>query len=160
MNNKRKILEMLAEKKITAEEAEKLLSLVDEEKGEFEDKGSKDSNPLKNLKYLRVVVKTIPNPAYQPANGDIFTCDDDDDENVNIRVPMTLLRAGMKLTSIIPPSAYNQVDSSLKEKGIDFDLRNIKPENIEELINALGDLEVNVESKNKRKNTTIKVYAE
>ena len=65
----------------------------------------------------------------------------------------------MKLTSIIPPSAYNQVDSSLKEKGFDFD-RNIKPENIEELINALGDLEVNVESKNKRKNAQVRVYAE
>ena len=160
MNNKRKILDMLAENKITAEEAERLLSLVDEGKSEPEYKDVKDINPLKNLKYLRVVIKTIPNPNYQPANGDIFTNDDDDDENVNIRVPMTLLRAGMKLTSIIPPSAYNQVDSSLKEKGIDFDLRNIKPENIEELISAMGDLEVNVESKNKRKNTTIKVYAE
>jgi hypothetical protein len=160
MNNQRKILEMLAENKINADEAEKLLSLTDEEKTEPENKEGKGTSPLKNLKYLRVVVKTIPNPAYQPANGDIFTCDDDDDENVNIRVPMTLLRAGMKLTSILPPSAYNQMDSSLKEKGIDFDLRNIKPENIEELISALGDLEINVESKNKKKNTVVKIYAE
>jgi hypothetical protein len=66
----------------------------------------------------------------------------------------------MKLTSIITPSAFDQVDSSLKEKGIDFDLRNIKPENIEELINALGDLEIDVESKNKKKNTKVRVYAE
>jgi hypothetical protein len=159
MNNKRKILEMLAEKKITAEEAEKLLSLTDEEKGEPEAKEVKDINPFKNLKYLRVVVKTIPNPDYQPVNGDVFT-NDEDDENVNIRVPMSLIRAGMKLTSIIPPAVYNQMDSSLKEKGIDFDLRNIKPENVEELINALGELEVNVESKNKKKNTTVRVYAE
>ena len=160
MENRRKILDMLAENKITAEEAERLLSLMGDETGENETAELKDKNPLKNLKYLRVVVKTIPNPEYQPKNGDLFTNDDDDDDNVNIRVPMTLIRAGMKLTSIIPPSAYNQVDSSLKEKGFDFDLRNIKPENIEELINALGDLEVNVESKNKRKNTQVRVYAE
>jgi hypothetical protein len=159
MNNRRKILDMLADKKITTEEAERLLSLLGDEKDEAEAKDVKSVNPLKNLKYLRVVVKTIPNPAYQPANGETFT-DDDDDDNVNIRVPMTLIRAGMKLTSIIPPAVYNQMDSSLKEKGIDFDLRNIKPENVEELISALGDLEVNVESKNKRKNTTVRVYAE
>jgi hypothetical protein len=159
MNNRRKILDMLADKKITTEEAERLLSLLGDEKEETETKDVKNGNPLKNLKYLRVVVKTIPNPAYQPVTGETLT-DDDDDDNVNIRVPMTLIRAGMKLTSIIPPSAYNQVDSTLKEKGLDFDLRNIKPENIEELIAALGDLEVNVESKNKRKNTTVRVYAE
>jgi hypothetical protein len=160
MNNRRKILEMLAEKKITAEEAERLLSLVTDETEESETRTVKSTNPLKNLKYLRVVVKTIPNPDYQPKNGDMFTGDDDDDDNVNIKVPMSLIRAGMKLTSIIPPSAFDQVDSTLKDKGIDFDLRNIKPENIEELINALGDLEIDVESKNKRKNTRIKVYAE
>ena len=160
MNNRRKILEMLAEKKITAEEAERLLSLVNEEGEETEASEVKSTNPLKNLKYLRVVVKTVPNPDYQPKNGDMFTNDDDDDDNVNIKVPMSLIRAGMKLTSIIPPSAFDQVDSSLKEKGLDFDLRNIKPENIEELINALGDLEIDVESKNKRKNTKIRVYAE
>lgn len=160
MKNRRKILDMLAENKITAEEAERLLSLLGDETEETDTREVKETNPLKNLKYLRVVVKTIPNPNYQPLNGDMFTDDDDDDDNVNIRVPMSLIRAGMKLTSIIPPSAYNQVDSSLKEKGIDFDLRNIKPENVEELISALGDLEVNVESKNKRKNTTVRVYAE
>ncbi|MDD4924620.1 MAG: hypothetical protein PHF74_07320 [Dehalococcoidales bacterium] len=160
MNNRRKILDMLADNKITTEEAERLLSLLGDEKEETETKDTKSVNPLKNLKYLRVVVKTIPNPEYQPANGNLFSNDDDDDDNVNIRVPMSLIRAGMKLTSIIPPAAYNQMDSSLKEKGIDFDLRNIKPENVEELISALGDLEVNVESKNKRKNTTVRVYAE
>jgi hypothetical protein len=159
MNNQRKILEMLAENKINADEAEKLLSLTDEEKTEPENKEGKGTSPLKNLKYLRVVVKTIPNPAYQPVAGDEFIVNDDD-ENVNIRVPMSLIRAGMKLTSVIPPHAYNQIDSSLKEKGIDFDLRNLKPENVEELITAMGELEVNVESKNKKKNTVVKIYAE
>jgi hypothetical protein len=160
MNNRRKILEMLAEKKITAEEAERLLSLVNDETEESETRDVKSANPLKNLKYLRVVVRTVPNPEYQLKNGDLFTEDDDENDNVNIKVPMSLIRAGMKLTSIIPPSAFDQVDSSLKEKGIDFDLRNIKPENIEELINALGDLEIDVESKNKKKNTKVRVYAE
>ena len=103
----------------------------------------------------------MPNPDYVPSTNESITNEDDDeDANVNIRVPVALIRAGMKLTSIIPPSAYNHVDKSLKDKGFDFDLRNIKPENIEELIEAMGELEVNVDSKNKRKNTTVRVYAE
>ncbi|MFA7218407.1 MAG: hypothetical protein WC057_07420, partial [Dehalococcoidales bacterium] len=66
MKNRRKILDMLAENKITAEEADRLLSLMGDETEENETAELKDKNPLKNLKYLRVVVKTIPNPEYQP----------------------------------------------------------------------------------------------
>jgi hypothetical protein len=62
----------------------------------------------------------------------------------------------MKLASIIPPSAYENVDSALKDKGIKFDLRDIKPENIEDLIEALGDMEVDIEDAKNR----VKVYTE
>jgi hypothetical protein len=139
VNNRRKILEMLAEKKIDTEEADRLLSLIEGENMGEETKGAKSP------KYLRVVIK--------PTDIGIAA---GESENVNVRVPMALLRAGIKLTSIIPPSAYNEMDASLKEKGIELDLRNIKPENIEELIAALGDLEVNIDS-NKQ---TVRVYAE
>jgi len=165
MNNRKKILEMLAEQKITAEEAEKLLSLMGEEPEQTSNtsKTTGEANKirsLKDIKYLRVLVKTDPNPNYVPAPGEVIPENEDEDANVNVRVPVALIRAGMKLTSIIPPNAYNKMDASLKEKGIDFDLRNIKPENIEELIEALGEMEINVDSKNKRKNTTVRVYAE
>jgi hypothetical protein len=139
MTNRRKILDMLANKKIDAEEADRLLSLIDNESVKSEDKENK------NLKYLRVVIK--------PTERGISA---GQAETVNVRVPMTLLRAGMKLTSIIPPAAFNQMDSSLKEKGIDFDLRNLKPENIEELIAAMGDLEVSIDNEKQ----TVRVYAE
>jgi hypothetical protein len=130
VNNQRKVLEMLAEKKISIDEAERLLTLLPPEKntGTGEEKVTK--NPPK---YLRVVVR--PNPANANPGAP---------ENVNIRVPITLVRAGMKFASLIPPGAYNQVDSALKEKGIQFDMRDIKPENIEELIAALNDLEVDI----------------
>jgi hypothetical protein len=62
----------------------------------------------------------------------------------------------MKLASTIPPSAYENVDSALKDKGIKFDLRDIKPENIEDLIEALGDMEVDIEDAKNR----VKVYTE
>ena len=77
-----------------------------------------------------------PDAAGKP-NGDV--------ERVNIRVPMALIRAGVKLTSLIPRDAADKVDSTLKDKGIDFSLRNIKDEDLEQLVDALSDLEVDIE---------------
>lgn len=139
-NNQRKILEMLSEKKIGVDEAERLISLLHPESMREEAKESK-----KPPKYLRVSIK--------PTSDSVAP---GESETVNIRVPITLLRAGIKLASIIPPRAYNQMDESLKEKGIEFDLRNITPENIEELIMALNDLEVDIQDGKQ----SVHVYAE
>jgi hypothetical protein len=128
-SNQRKILEMLAEKKISVDEAERLISLVQSEIGV----PSATKEGKSNLKYLRITVK--PNPGYAG-----------EQENVNIRVPMALLRAGIKLTSVIPPGAYDQMDSALKEKGIYFDWRNLNPENLEQILAALNDLEIDVQN--------------
>jgi hypothetical protein len=139
-NNQRKILEMLAEKKISVDEAERLILLVPPESGQGEAKEVK-----KMAKYLRVSIKPVSsNP------------DPEESETVNIRVPITLLRAGIKLASIIPPKAYNQMDETLKEKGINFDMRNLTPENIDELIMAINDLEVDIQDKKQ----TVHIYAE
>jgi hypothetical protein len=139
-NNQRKILEMLADKKISVDEAERLMSLLPPESAGEEVKG-----PKKLPKYLRVTIN--------PASEDVPP---EERETVNIRVPITLLRAGIRLASIIPPKAYNQMDESLKEKGIEFDLRNITPENIDELILALNDLQVDIQDRKQ----TVHVYAE
>ncbi len=70
---------------------------------------------------------------------------------------MSLIRAGIKLTSLIPTEARDKVNAALLEKGIDFDVRNVKPEDIEELIEALGELEVDVVSS---KGEKVKVFVE
>jgi hypothetical protein len=40
------------------------------------------------------------------------------------------------------------INGAMKEKGMNFDLSNIKPEDIDELIKNLAEMEVNVNSKN------------
>jgi hypothetical protein len=129
-SNQRRILEMLAEKKITVDEAERLMSLTHPETGAASTSVKEGKS---NLKYLRIIVK--PNPGYTG-----------EQENVNIRIPMALLRAGIKLTSVIPPGVYDQMDSSLKEKGISFDWRNLDPEHLEEVLAAINDLEIEVQN--------------
>jgi len=134
-DNQKRILEMLAEKKITVDEAERLLALIDSA-GDTGDRASdKISDKKQSPRYLRVVVQ--PGAGGEPGSHP---------ERVNIRVPMNLIHAGMKLTSLIPSHATTKVNEALKEKGIDFDLRNLKEDDIEELVAALSDLEVDVQN--------------
>ena len=137
--DRKKILEMLSEGKITVEEAEKLISALQVDSSEST--GSTTGIPETRLadkskfKYLRVLVEPGPNS--------------DNSERVNIRVPLNLIRAGLRWASLIPQSVKPKVDAALKDQGIDIDLSKIKPEDLEELVTNLNDLTVEVEGKEK-----------
>lgn len=128
---KRKILEMLADKKISVDDAERLLAAVAERSG---DDGA--SAPGKRgPKYLRVLVEPAPgNP-----QGD----------RVNVRVPLNLVRAGLKFASFIPPQVRDKVNGEMREKGVPFDLNHFNPQDVEALLLHLNDLTVEVEGKEK-----------
>ncbi|UCH21895.1 MAG: hypothetical protein JSU83_01105 [Deltaproteobacteria bacterium] len=132
---RKKILEMLANGKITTEEAEKLLNTFESKIDETQ-KGDASSK-TKIPKYLFVKVDST--------NGD----------KVNIRVPLKIIRAGIKLKSLIPQEAQEKIDEKLGEKGVDFKLEDISEENIHELLEALAEFEVNVEDK---KGENVKIY--
>ena len=150
-DNKKKILEMLEQSKISADEAYRLLSAVDggegTEKGSARESQSTSDTAVKNkAKYLRVTV--TPGEKHEnPERAD----------RVNVRVPMSLIRAGIKLTSLIPQEALDKANDALREKGINFDVRSIKSEDIEELIDALGDMQVDVETSS---GECVKVFVE
>jgi Asp-tRNA(Asn)/Glu-tRNA(Gln) amidotransferase B subunit len=56
-----------------------------------------------------------------------------------------LLRAGVRLTSLIPPSALGHANDELRRNGIPFDLSQLKPEQIEELIEHLDEMTIEVD---------------
>jgi hypothetical protein len=132
---RRKILDMLAEGKISTDEAEKLLAAISSEESGEKKSQPESSSEKQSLKYLRVVVEPAP--------------DNKDGEKVNIRVPMKLMRAGIKLASLVPVDVQGKVQDALKEKGVKLDLSQITEDNLEELIEALSDLTVDVEGKEK-----------
>ena len=125
---KRKILEMLADKKISVDDAERLLAAVSEGPAETAAAG-------RGPKYLRVQV--------EPAPGN------KEGDRVNIRVPLNLVRAGLKFASFIPPQVQEQVNAELKEKGVPFDLSHFDPRDVEALLAQLNDLTVEVDGKEK-----------
>ena len=51
-----------------------------------------------------------------------------------------------QLMSFVPEHARAEIKSKLGEKGFDFDFAKMKPEDVEELIKALAELEVNVDA--------------
>ncbi|MDD4876304.1 MAG: hypothetical protein PHQ86_04135 [Dehalococcoidales bacterium] len=133
--NQKRILKMLAEQKITVEEAERLLTLTASE-GINNNTDYTEGLPRKRVsKYLRVEVRPGPGTESSPHA-----------ERINIRIPINLIHAGIKLTALNPPYATDKMHEALKEKGVDFDLQNLKIDDIEKLIEALSDLEVDVES--------------
>ena len=163
----KKVLEMLAAGQITADDAEKLLEKLgangpaagapqssgdaaeperksqrvwgwripasSESSGRAQTAGDGAAPSNQKLRFLRVVVDT-------PGR-----------DQVNIRVPLQVLRAGMKLLGVIPP----QASAKLAEKGIDLNaLRDLKGG---ELVDELKDLHVDVDSQNGEK---VRVFCE
>ena len=144
--NKKRILDMLAQNKISTDEAYRLLSALETEGSASEDTAKAGTAAKMKAKYLRVCILSGPEHEHV-GKGD----------RVNVRVPMTLIRAGMKFTSLLPPEARDKVTGALHEKGIDFDMRNLKPEEIDELLEALSELEVDVAGSD---GETVKVFVE
>ena len=134
---RKKILEMVADGKISVDEAERLLSALDQDAESDHTKYT----PGKRPQYLRVVVEPKPeNP-----KGD----------RVNIRVPINLIRAGLKWAAFIPKHSQKKVGDALKEKGLEMDFSNLTADDLDELILNLNDLEVDVDGED-----VIKVYCE
>lgn len=136
-DHRRQILEMLSAGKITADEAERLLAAVERE-APAPSSGNGSQSPTSKAKYLRVLVDS--ENGGNPYHGPI---------KVNIRVPMQLLRAGVRLAGLIPPQAREHVNEAMRERGIPFDLSQIKPDNLQELVDQLNDLTIDVDVDNK-----------
>ena len=116
-----KILQMVADGTIMPEEGAKLLSRLDSAESStatVEQPGHSAQRCKDPLKYLRVVIEGK--------------------DHVNIRLPIALVRTGIKLTTLMPSKAGKR----LAERGIDLSRFN----GLEgaELVEALRELNVEV----------------
>jgi len=126
-----RILSLVAEGKITAEEGSRLLDALEAhgtQTAAAEPPTRTGSTGAPKFMYVKVV----------SAEGD----------NVNVKIPLSLVRAGLKLTALIPPQAMEQINKQMADHGMAIDLANLKHEDIEELIESLREMEINVDSKN------------
>ena len=129
----KKVLEMLASGQITANDAEKLLEKLGTSGPAAAAASEENATAAQKLRFLRVVV------------------DSPDRDQVNVRVPLAILRTGIKLLAVLPP----KVSERLADKGIDLSALRDLPR--EELVEHLKDLHIDVDSKNGEK---VRVFCE
>lgn len=121
----KKVLEMVAQGKLSTGDGERLLEKLAGASGAPSATretvpGEKASSP-RNPRYLRIMVDA-------PGR-----------ENVNVRVPLNFLRSGMRFASVLPP----RIHEKLAERGIDLTaLGNLQGQ---ELVDALRELNMEVE---------------
>lgn len=140
MNEQRKdILGLLAEGKITPEEAEQLIAALERDQPPVA--ASSGPRPKAKAKYLRLEVDTI---------------EDGEPARVNARVPLQLLRAGVRLAALIPPQALTRANAELSRSGVPLDLTQLKPEQLEALVDHLDEVTLDVD----QPDTTVRIYCE
>jgi hypothetical protein len=118
----KQVLDLLTQGKITAEEAERLLGRL-----------AQPAAPGGKPKYLRIVVNSV------------------DGDAINIRVPLQLVRTGIKFGALLPDHAREK----LHEKGID--LSQLSGMESEEMVEALRELTVDVDS---AKGDVVRIFCE
>ncbi len=133
---RRKILEMLAEGKITSEDAERLLDKIERTTvtaaSAKESAGEARGGP-KKLRFLRILVE-------RPG-----------EDNVNVRLPLAFTRTGTRLLAVLP----QRVTDRLAEHGVDLGvLTALKGEDLDK---ALEELNVDIE---KGDGTKVRIFCE
>ena len=116
---KRKVLEMLSEGRISVADAEQLLKAVE----------SPGETPAAEPRFFRVLVN-------KPAR------DGKKAENVNIRVPISVVRGGLRLTALFPMMGKKKIQL---DNGTELDLSKINYADLEAMIKDIGELTVDVD---------------
>ena len=133
-----RILQMLAEGKLTADEADRLLQALDGTAKVIERAEQSRAMDVKG-KYLFIQV--------DPKEGK-------SSERVSVKVPLALVKAGLNITKLIPAEAQDKIQSSMHDSGVPFNLGDIDPQNFDEIMEALEQMSIDVDTEE----STVKVF--
>jgi len=128
----RRILDLLAQGKISVDDAHRLIAAL----GPRSDAAPADAASAPPPRYLKIAVHK---PANEHRPGD-------EGKDVKIRVPLAIVRGGMRLGAIIPGLGGDRMQARLREQGIDLDLSKLDPAAIETMLKELGELNIDIDS--------------
>jgi hypothetical protein len=127
----RRILDLLAQGKITVDEADQLLSAVGAPRA-----ADAAPNPEANAtppRWLRINV-------HKPAN------DQRKEKDVNIRVPIAVVKGGMRLGAIVAAFAGDQAARKMRERGFDLDLSMLDRPAFDSLLKDMEAVKIDMDS--------------
>jgi hypothetical protein len=108
----RRILDMLQEGKITVDEADRLIKAIAADRPAPPDNADTEANGRDSVRWIRINI-------HKPA------VDGHRRKDVNIRVPIAVVRGGMRLGAIIGTFAGTKAARRMKAEGHDIDLAKI-----------------------------------
>jgi SHOCT-like protein len=129
----RRILDLLAQGKITVDEADQLLRAMSASSDAAPPAAAASNEPPPTPRYVRITV-------HKTAK------DDRRDKDVNIRVPIAVVKSGMRLGALIPGFPGDAVSARLRERGIDVDFSKLDTAALEHVLKQLGDTNIEVDS--------------
>jgi len=144
-DERRRILDLLAQGKITVDEADALMGAVGETPAAGHGAGAADADSHAP-RYMRIVVhRAATEAAGGSAGGYSWPGHPRPERNVNIRIPLSLVRSGMRLGAIIPGGAGDLITKILRQRGVALDLSKVDPNELANALKDLGELTVDVD---------------
>src|SRR5262245_16009888 len=132
----RRILDLLAQGKITVDEAQRLIEALRSagERATATDPAASQSSGSDKDKprYVKIAV-------HKPASGH------GGEKDVKIRVPISVMRGGMRLGAIIP-GLGERMKARLREQAVDLDLSKLDPAAFETMLKDLGEMNIDIDS--------------
>lgn len=178
----RTVLDLLVDEKIKVDEAERLLLALnknadgskdspemEEGNGDDSEAGAESTVATGKTKltsrigdlFTRIADRPA-KPATSPENNHVksstkmlkylyvrvINCE----EHVNVRIPITILRAGLRLTSLLPKNTLAKINRHMSDHGI-----KLEDKNVDEMLNEVMRCAVDIQRKS---GSVIQVYCE
>jgi len=143
--NRKRVLDLLAAGKIDAAEADRLLLALETGNSPEEKTQDADLRAQSNGSAKYLCVRTTPKEGAPP-----------DTAVIDVRIPLLLVRAGMKLGMIIPESGYTALSGKLGKHGIDLDLDSLNKNGVEALVEALSSSSIDIDTEHEN----IRIYCD
>ena len=128
----RRILELLAQGKITVDEADQLLRAVAATSvaGQPAADAPPDAGPKPSARWVKITIDKAGKEGRPP-------------KQVAIRVPMSLVRGGVKLGAMFP--RMEPINRHLREQGVEVDLSKLDTAQLEAVLANLGETTIDVD---------------
>jgi hypothetical protein len=130
----RRVLDLMAQGKITVDEAQQLLGAINAPaSASAAPAAGADESERPKPRWVRIAIHKSAKEGRH-------------DKDVNIRVPIAIVRNGMRLGALIPGLAGEQVAARMRERGLDVDFSKLEAVDIDAMLKELGDTNIEIDS--------------
>ena len=149
----RRVLDLLSQGKITVEEADQLLAALAAQSAATP--AGPAATGASAPKYLRIAITRTRGAMGEDEESRRRSwwpgVTGEQRKEVSVRVPIALLKNGMRLGAILPGVAGERLQARLRERGVDIDLSKLDAATIDELVREFGEMNIDIDSGHSRK---------